>query len=88
MWLSEIWGQHHKIESANFMRCMDCPCRSLGRMQRLWNTSMTREDYILFLSENSWVWAVEPGWAMEGKLKNNPDSFEMAQVGCTNCYAK
>jgi hypothetical protein len=49
---------------------------------------MTREDYILFLSENSWVWAVEPGWAMEGKLKNNPDSFEMAQVGCTNCYAK
>jgi len=50
---------------------------------------MTRVDYIRFLSENAWIWATEPGWAMEEKLKNQPDLFEMkTQNPCVTCSAR
>ena len=84
-WLSEIWLTHHSDESNNFGGCQACPCRSLTRVQRLWASPMSRDHYIWFLSENSWIWAIEPGWAMEGKLKNNPDTFERSQFACASC---
>lgn len=87
-WLSNLWLCHYSSESANFKRCQDCPCRSFSRVQRLWETGMTRDDYIQFLSENSWIWAIEPGWAMEERLKTNPDSFEMAQPPCLTCIRR
>ena len=47
---------------------------------------MTRGHYIQFLSENNWIWAVEPGWAMEEKLKNEPDTFERIYTPCSTCW--
>ena len=85
--LSQIWLEHHVKESNEFSRCLECPCRSVGRIQRLWQTGMTPEDYILFLAENSWIWTIEPGWAMEPKLKDQPDSYERGQILCIFCLA-
>ncbi len=85
LWLSDIWLQHYSKESAYFKRCLDCSCRSLARVQRLWESGITREDYIRFLRDNSWIWAIEPGWAMEERLKADPDSFEMNQAPCKRC---
>jgi len=88
-WLSEIWSEHHESESENFNRCRNCPCRSLGRVQRLWQSEMTSRDYVLFLSQNPWIWIVEPGWAMEPKLTKSPDLFEQLQLQpCASCGAK
>lgn len=38
-------------------------------MQKLWDTGMSRRDYISFLEQNEWIWSTEPGWGMEEKLK-------------------
>ena len=84
-WLSEVWFNHCNDEKNRFSRCQDCPCRSLTRVQRLWSSDMTREDYRRFLSENTWVWATEPGWAMEERLISEPDSFERIYTPCPTC---
>lgn len=85
-WLTEIWKQHYKEETERFSRCDKCPCRSLGRVQRLWRTDMTRRDYISFLGENSWIWSTEPGWSMEPILRGRPDAFETGMhVSCVKC---
>jgi hypothetical protein len=54
-------------------------------MKRFWETEMNAEDYIQFLRENSWIWAIKPGWEMEFKLKDAPDTFEMGQILCFEC---
>ena len=80
-WLSDIWIQHNGNESVNFNRCQTCPCLTLARVQQLWQTPMTRDDYIRTLAANPWIWAVEPGWSMEGRLRGNQVAFEK----CTYC---
>lgn len=82
LWLSEIWLKHNRNEVVSFGRCRYCPCRSLARVQRLWESEMTQEDYISFLSVNSWIWSIEPGWAMEKQLRENLDSMELACMSC------
>ena len=86
-WLTRNWLEHYAKESRDFSRCQLCPCRSLARMERLWGTAMKKEDHISFLRENTWIWALEPGWALEPTLKQNPDSFEIGQILCSQCFA-
>lgn len=42
---------------------------ALARLQRLWKTNMTNNDYIEFLSENLWIWGSHWGDSIERACK-------------------
>jgi hypothetical protein len=48
-----------------------------ARIQGLWKTGMTKNDYIEFLSENLWIWGSHWGNAIEWACKTENLAVDM-----------
>ena len=81
-WLSANWRWQYRKDDP----CPRCLPKALKRVHGLWNTTMSRTDYLCFLTENLWIWREMPFYEIEKDMANGDRDKDLPL--CSACVWK